>query len=156
MSHKMKLFVAVAVICFLKYSNIICAALVEILIFFCIDRIYLKTNISEILSCKLTSISDIVNIAFGSAFTCKNKYFLDTALCDYPHLMFYLFHIKLHSVYTVITVESAVYAIIFTVICDIERCKYVNGISEMLSCFVSCLLRHFFKKRFGSRGEQRF
>ena len=54
------------------------------------------------------------------------------------------------AVNMVIAVKSTVYAVILTVISNIERSKQVHCITKMFTCLILCFLCHFFKKRFCS------
>ena len=66
-----------------------------------------------------------------------------------------LLHVQFHAFDLIVTVETAVYAVVFTVVGNVERCKEIDGIAKMLARFQPRLLCHFFQERFGGRGEQR-
>ena len=142
MSHQMQSFVFIGVIGFLKYSDIICTAFMQITIFVGIYRIDFKTDHAEILSCKFTCLTNVFYITFCPAFSSKNQDFFHTRISNYFHLMGNLFHIKLHTINMVITVKSTVHAIILTIVCNIKRCKQIYCISKMFTCLYFRFLRH--------------
>ena len=90
-----------------------------------------------------------INIDFDQKFkeyimSCGStqEYYVVGGICNYFHLMGNLFHIKLHTINMVITVKSTVHAIIFTIVCNIKRCKQIYCISEMLTCLYFRFLCH--------------
>ena len=70
--------------------------------------------------------------------------------------MFNFFHSELLSVNIVVAVKAAVDAVILTEVGYIERCKYVDRVSEMLSRFQFGSSCHALKEWSCGRGEQRF
>ena len=86
-THKVQCFVFVGIVCFLKDSDIICAALVKIFIILAVDGVNLKTDHFEIFSRQLARLTDIFNIAFCLAFARENEYFLHSRIGDNFHFM---------------------------------------------------------------------
>ena len=103
----------------LKYSHIVDSALVKISVFIGIKGIYLYPHHTEVFPCKPAGFADILDTALRSALACKNEYLLHTAVCYDLHLVLDLLHIQFHSPDVIIAVETAVYAVIFAVICYI-------------------------------------
>ena len=62
-------------------------------------------------------------------------------------------HIQLGTTNLVMTVETAVNAVIFAVIGDIQRREHLHRVAEMLARFRLCALCHLFKER-QRRGRQ--
>ena len=54
----------------------------------------------------------------------------------------------------IVAVEAAVDAVIFAIVCDVERRKEIDRIAKVLACFKLCFLRHLFKERGGGRRKQ--
>ena len=156
MSQQVKLFVFVRVVGFLKYGYIIRAAFVEISVFLRIDRIDFKPDHAEIVPRQFAGFSYVSHMALGPAFAGKDEDFLHAAVGDDFHLFFNLFHGKLHPVNVVITVKSAVDAVIFTVIGYVERREQIYCVAEMAACFKPCPLCRLFKKGLCRRGKQGF
>ena len=65
------------------------------------------------------------------------------------------FKSQLLSADVVVTVESAVYAVILTVVGNIKRCKNIDSISKMILRDFFCLPSHLFQVRSCCRRDQR-
>ena len=55
----------------------------------------------------------------------------------------------------VVTVKTAVNAVIFTIIGNVDRCEHVDAVAKMLFCLNLSCLCNFFQKRKCGRREQR-
>ena len=127
----------------------------EILVFIGVDRIDLKSNHTEILSCEHASFANVFHIALRTALTCKNEDFLHPAVGNDLHFLFNLLHCELHTVDVVVAVEAAIYTVVLAVVSNIKWREQIDGISKMLARFKSCTLCHLFEKRLCRRGEKR-
>ena len=150
----MKRFIFVGIISFLKNSHIVCTTFMQISVILCIARINFKTHISEIFFGKTAGIADIGNAALWFALARQHQNFFNAGIGNNLHFMLNFFHGKLFSVNIVIAVKTAVNTVIFTVICNIQRCENVGRITEVVTRFTLGTLCHFFQKRFCGRGEQ--
>ena len=65
----------------------------------------------------------------------KNQNFFHARIGDNLHLALDLLHGQLHTLDMVITVETTVNAVVFTVIGNIERRKQIDRVAEMLCWF---------------------
>ena len=154
MSHKVELLISVTVISLLKYSYIVNSAFVQILVFIGIQRIDLNPDHAEILSRQLAGFADVLHTALCAALACENKYLLHTAVGDDLHLVLDLLHIKLHALYVIIAVKSAVNAVVLAVVGDIQRSEQIYGIAEMLLGLKLRTLSHLLKERLRRRRKQ--
>ena len=151
----MKCLVFIWIIGFLKNGHIICTAFVQICIFIRIHRINFKSYDFKIFSCNFACFSNIFHIRHFSALTCQNQYFLQTWFCDLSHFCFNFLCIQLCPADAVMTVESTVNTVVFTIICNIKWCKKADRITKMIFFFHLCALCHFFNKRLCRRWQQR-
>ena len=146
MAHQMQRFVFVRIIGFLENSDIIRTAFMKVLIFIHIDRINLKTYISEILAGQFTGLTDVFHITHMSALACQHQDFLNTGICNDFHFMLDFLHVQFLAVNMVITVKTTVNAIIFTVIGNIKRCEKIHTVAEMVTALHSSFFCHLFQK----------
>ena len=146
MSCQMQCLILIRIIGLLKNSYIICAAFVKICVLIRIHRIYLKADYLEIFPGNLTGLSDIFYIGFGFALTGKDQDLLKSGFCNGCHFFFDLICIQLCTADFVMTVKSAVNAVVLTVVCNIDRCKHADTVSKMLPCLDPCSLCDFFQK----------
>ena len=155
-AEKMKGFVFVGVVGFLKDRHIVGATLMEICVFVGVDGVDFQSHHAEVFPRQFAGFANVLYVAFGPAFTGENQDFLHAAVGDDLHFMLDLFHIQFHALDLVIAVETAVNAVVFAVVGNVEGREKINGVAEVLACFQPRLLCHFFQKRFGGGGEQRF
>ena len=155
-TKKMKRFVFVGVVGFLKNGDIVRAAFVQIAVFVCIYRIDFQSDHAEILPRELAGFANVFDVALSAAFAGEKKDLLHSALCDDLHFVFYLFHAQLHAADFVVAVKAAVDTVIFAVIRDVQRCEHIYRVSEVLARFKTRPLCHLFQKRFGGRGKEGF
>ena len=87
-SGKMKGFVFVGIVGFLKYGDVVGTALVEISIFIRIYRINFQADDAEIFPGDLTGISNVFDSGFGTAFSGQNQDFLKAGGGDGCHFFF--------------------------------------------------------------------
>ena len=128
----------------------------KVAVFVCVDRIDLQTDHAEVFACQFAGFPDICYVALGTAFAGENQDFFHAAVRDDLHFMFNLLGSQLHAVDVVVTVKTAVNAVILTVVRDVERSKQVDRVSKVFACLQTGSLCHLLQKRFGGRGEQRF
>ena len=76
MSGQVEGFVFVGIVGFLKYRNVVCAALVKVGVFLGIHGINLKTDDPEIIPGDFTGFSNVFYRGFAAAFSCENQNFL--------------------------------------------------------------------------------
>ncbi len=155
-SHQMQFFITVRVIGLLKYGHIIRPAFVKITVFLRIHRIDLKTYISEILCRQPACFPDIVHVAHAAALSGQKQDLLNARSGDDFHLLFHLFPGQLFSGNIVITVESAVNTVIFTVVRQIQRREQIDRIAEMLPGLGLRPRRHLLQMPHGRRREKCF
>ena len=118
----------------------------QIMIFIRIHRINFQPDYFEIFSCDLTRLTNIFHIGLYTALSGKNQNFLETGLCDCCHLFVNFLCIQLCTANFIVAVKTAVDAVIFTVVCDIDWCKHIYTVSKMFSCLHSRRLRDLFQK----------
>ena len=147
MSHKMKGFIFVRIVCLLKNRDVISSTFMKIFVFITVYRINFKTNIPKILWSKLASLTYVLNITCTSALTCKHKNFFNTRIGNDFHFMLYFIGIEFLSVNIIVTVKSAINAVIFTIISNIKRCKKIYCVAKMFTCLYLSLLCHLLEKR---------
>ena len=111
--------ILIRIVSLLEHRYIVRAALVQITVFICVDRINLKAHHAEVFPRQLAGISDVGYIALTAALAGQNQDFLHAAVSDHLHFFFDLLHGQLHTADVVIAVEAAVDAVIFAVIGDI-------------------------------------
>ena len=153
-AQQMQCFVFISIVGFLEYCYVIGSALMEIAVILSVYRVDLKTHHAEILPGQPAGLPDVFHIAVGRALPCKNQYFLHSGVCDYLHLVLNLLPGQLHAADVVVAVESAVYAVIVTVVCYVQRREQIHRISEVLTGLSSGSNGHFLKKWLRSRGQQ--
>ena len=146
-------FVLLVVIGLLKYGNVVHTALMQISVLIHVERINLDADDTEILARQLNGLADVGYRRHGTALTGQNEDFLQTGFRDGLQLLLDLVHIQLGTANLVVTVETAVNAVIFAVIGDIQRREHLHRVAEMLARFGLCALRHLLKER-QRRGRQ--
>ena len=154
MTGQMQRFVFVRIISFLKNGYIICAAGMQIGILIRIYRIDFETDDTEIFFCNLACFTYIFHGGHGRTFSGKNQNFLQTGGGDGGHFFLNLFRCQAGTVDLIVTVETAVNAVIFTVVGNIDRCEHIDTVAKMCLCLLSGSLGDFFQKRQCSRREQ--
>ena len=127
----------------------------EIMVLIGIHRIHFQADDFKIFPGDFACLSDIFYVRFCLALPGQNENLLKTGLGNGLHLFFDFFVVELCSVDFVVAVETAVDAVVFTVVCDVERSKHIDGISEMFPCLLLCLLRHLFQMRKRGGREKR-
>lgn len=105
----------------------------EITIFVTVDRINLKSHIAEIFGGKLTCFPDVFHVTHAAALTGQHQDLLNTGIRNDLHFFFNLFLIQLFTLDIVVTVESTIDTIIFTVVGYVKRREDIDGISEMFA-----------------------
>jgi len=153
-AEQMELFVALAVVRFLEHGHVIDAAFVQVLVFVDVYRIDFDADELEVLAGKLASFADVFDATFGAAFAGKQQDFFHTAVGDDLHFMLDLFHIQLHTLDVIVAVESAIDAVVFAVVCDVERSEQINVVAKMATRLNLCLGCHLFEERSGCRRKQ--
>ena len=118
-----------------------------------VERINLDADDTEILARQLNGLADVGYRRHGTALAGQNEDFLQTGLRDGLQFLLDLVHIQLGTTNLVMTVETAVNAVIFAVIGDIQRREHLHRVAEMLARFRLCALCHLFKER-QRRGRQ--
>jgi len=126
---------------------------VQISVLIHVERINLDADDTEILARQLNGFTDVGYRRHGTALAGQNEDFLQTGLRDGLQLLFDLVHIQLGTADLVMTVKTAVNAVILAVIGDIQRCEHLHRVAEMLARFRLCALRHLLKER-QRRGRQ--
>ena len=155
MPQQMQRLIFSGIVGFLKHGNIICPACMQIAVIRTVHRINFQPHIPEISCRQPAGLSDVRKTAHFMAFACQKKDFFHAGLCNDLHFMFHFFHCELFARDIIITVKSAVHAVILAVICQIQRREQVDRIAKMPARFLLCLCRHFFQMRQCSRGQQR-
>ena len=112
-----------------------------------VERINLDADDTEILARQLNGFADVGYRRHGTALAGQNEDFLQTGLRDGLQFLFDLVHIQLGTANLVMTVETAVNAVIFTVVGNIDRCEHIDAVSEMLSRLHLGCLGNLLKKR---------
>ena len=146
-------FVLLVVIGLLKYGDVVHTALVQISVLIHVERINLDADDTEILARQLNGFTDVGYRRHGTALAGQNEDFLQTGLRDGLQFLFDLVHIQLGTTNLVMTVKTAVNAVIFAVIGDVQRREHLHRVAEMLARFGLCALRHLLKER-QRRGRQ--
>ena len=150
----MKLFITLAVVGFLEYGYVINAAFVQVLVFIDIYRVDFDAYELEVLACKLASLTDVFDTAFSAAFAREQQDFFHATVGDDLHLVLNLFHVQLHTLNVIVAVETAIDAVVFAVVCNIERRKEIDVIAKMATRLNLCLGSHLFKERSCCRRKQ--
>ncbi len=132
MPHQMKRFVFIGMIRLLKYCHIIDAALMKILIFVHIHRVNLDSDVFKIFLRNFHCFPDVLHIRICAALPCQDQNLFHACSGNDLHFMLDLFKRQLFPPDIVVTVESAVNTVILAIICDIQRCKDIDRISEMI------------------------
>ena len=146
MTCQMQGFVFIGIIGLLENSYIICAAFMKICVLIRIHRIHLKTDYLEIFSSDLTGLSDIFYIRFRFALSGEDQDLLESGFCNGCHFLLDLVCIQLCTADLVVAVKSTVNTVVLTVICNVDRCKHADTVSEMFPGLNPCSLRDFFQK----------
>ena len=119
MPHQMKRFIFIGMIGLLKYRHVIHATLMKILIFVHIHRINLYSDVFKIFLCNFHRFPDILHIRIRAALPCQNQNLFHTGTGNDLHFMLDLFKRQLFPANIIVTVESAVNAVVLAIICDI-------------------------------------
>ena len=90
----------------------------------------------------LTGLSNVFDGGLGTAFAGKNQDFLQAGGGDGCHLFFDFFRGQLRPADFVVAVETAVNAVVFTVVCDIDWGEHIYAVSEMfaVSFWAACAI----------------
>ena len=146
-------FVLLVVIGLLKYGDVVHTALVQISVLIHVERINLDADDTEILARQLNGFTDVGYRRHGTALAGQNEDFLQTGLRDGLQFLFDLVHIQFGTANLVVTVETAVNAVIFAVIGDIQRREHLHRVAKVLACFHLRPLGHLLEER-QRRGRQ--
>ena len=146
-AEQVELLITFAVVCFLEHRHVINAAFVQILVLIDIHRVNFDAHKLEVLAGKLASFTDVFDTAFCTAFAGEQQDLFHAAVSDDLHLVLNLFHVQLHTLDVVVAVETAIDAVVFAVVCDVERRKEVDVIAEMAASLNLCLGGHLFEER---------
>ena len=147
----MERFVLIGVVCLLEHGDIVGAALAQVSVVVCVDRVYLEADHPEIFAGDAACLTDVFHVALSAAFAGEDQDLLHSRVRYYLHLVLDLVEVQLHPGYVVVAVETAVNAVVFTVIRYVKRREQVNAVAEVLSGLQSGFLRHFLEERFCSR-----
>ena len=154
MTCQMESLIFVCMISFLEDRDIVCPAFMEVGVFIRIHRINLQADDSEIFSGNPACLSDIFYCGFFPALSCQDQDLLKTGFGDSRHFLINLFIGELGSFNPVMAVKPAVYTIVFTVICYVDRGKHINGIAEVLSGLLLGALGDLLQKRKSRRRKE--
>ena len=149
--QQMKRLVLVCVVSFLKNGHIIDAAFMQITVLIDIDRIDFYADIAEIFLRDFHRLTDVLNIGVLAALTGQHQDLLHAGICDDFHLVLDFFERELFAADLVVAVETAVDAIVLAIVGDIDRCKNIYSITEMVLGLNLCPAGHLLQKR--SRGR---
>src|SRR5699024_674338 len=147
MTCQMEGLIFVCMIGFLENRDIVCSAFMKVGVLIRIHRINLQTDDPEIFPGDLTGLSNIFYGGFFPALPCQNQDFLKAGLGNSCHFLVNLFIGKLGSFDPVMAVKPAVYTVVFTVICYVDRREHINGITEVLPGLLLGTLSNLLQQR---------
>ena len=146
--------VLVGVVGLLEDRDIVDAALMQISVLVNIDRIDLDTDIAKIFARDFDGFSDVLYVGILAALAGEDEDLLHAGLRDHLHFVLDLFKGELFAADLVVAVESAVDAVVLTVVCNINGCKNIHRIAEVVPGLDLCLACHLLQIRSGSGREQ--
>ena len=152
---EMQGFVLLVIIGLLEYGDVVHAAFVQISVLVHVQRIDLDADDAEILARQLDRFADVGHRRHGAALAGQQQNFLQAGLRDGLELLLDLVHVEFRAADLVMAVEAAVNAVVFAVICDVERREHLHRVAEMLARFQLRTLRHLLEERQGGRRQQR-
>ena len=152
---EMQGFVLLIVIGLLEYGDVVHAAFMQISVLVHVQRIDLDADDAEILARQLDRLADVGHRRHGAALAGQHQNLLQAGLRDGLELLLDLVHVEFSAADLVVAVEAAVNAVVFAVICDVERREHLHRVAEMLARFHLRTLRHLLEKRQGRRRQQR-
>ena len=153
-SCQMQGFVFIRIVCFLENRYIIGAAFMEICVFVGVDRIDFQTDDFEIFLCNFAGFPDVLYCGFAAAFSGKNQDFPQSCFGDGCHFFIDFFFVQLGTVDFIMAVETAVNAVVFAVVGNVDRCEHVYTVTKMLSGFHTSCLCDVLQQGQSGRGEQ--
>ena len=150
MAQQVELLVALTIVGFLENGHVVYAAFMQVAVLVGIHRVDFYAYHAEILASQLAGLADVFHAALGSALACEQQNLFHAAVGNDLHLVFNLLHIQLHALDMVVAVESAVDAIVFAVVGDVDGRKEIDVVAEVLAGLDFRLGGHLFQV--GSRG----
>ena len=127
----------------------------QISVLFHIERINLNADDTEVLARQFDRLPDILDRRHRTALAGQQQNLLQTGRGDGFQLPLDFLHIEPRAADLIMAVKSAIYAIVFTIVGDVQRGKHLHRVTEVLTRLHLGALRHLLKKRRGGRRQER-
>lgn len=150
-SRQMQCFILIGVVRFLENGDVICAAFMEKPVFIDVYGIDFDADDAEILTGDPDGIADIGDVRHMTAFAGEHEDFFQSRDGDVPTFPVQFVVRQAGALDLIMRIETAVNAVIFAIIGEIDRREEIDGIAEVAACDGPGFAGHFLQM-----GQRRF